>query len=121
MSREDLLDALDELQHDLGKYLRLPLAMLPRDAGPELVREAAQTALLRTRRGAGGVTSAEDIWRAFVDEVGAALPLNTLEPVVARALAWRGRLDELDREALEADLGAVSGAIRALMESLQSD
>lgn len=37
---DETMDALLDLSHDLGKYLRLPLALLPVDAGPAEVREA---------------------------------------------------------------------------------
>ncbi|MEZ4432501.1 MAG: hypothetical protein R3F65_08820, partial [bacterium] len=53
-----LAEILDDLQHDLGKHLALPLRMLPRDASDDDVRAAARTALWRTRRGPESSTDA---------------------------------------------------------------
>lgn len=122
--RDDLLDALSDLQHDLGKHLLLPVSLLPADADDRAVRAAARDALRRTRRGPNGVTDAATLWDDFRVEVG---PLDgwpaatALDEAVRRALAWDARLDDaapLDRAALTADLGAVSPAIRALMDAV---
>ncbi|MCA9539880.1 MAG: hypothetical protein KC620_13375 [Myxococcales bacterium] len=120
---QDLQDALDDLQHDLGKYIRLPLTMLPADADADAVRAAATTALLRTRRGADGPVSAEQLWLRFCDEADGALDAlqgwARLTAAVDRALAWRAALDgRLDRAVLTADLSAVGDAIRALRAEL---
>lgn len=125
MDPETLRDILDDAQHDLGKHLTLPLRLLPADAGDEAVREAARTALLRTRRGPTGVTDAATLWAGFEAELSELLggPLAdagagwaALSVAVERALGWRARLDEpapLPRGALLADLAAVGHAIRA--------
>lgn len=124
LNRTDLLDALSDLQHDLGKYLRLPLAMLPADADERAVRAAARDALRRTRRGPNGTTDAATLWSDFRVEVGAVegwAAAAALAEAVERALAWDARLDDgapLDRAALTADLSAVSPAIRALMDAV---
>ncbi len=123
MIDDDLVDALMDLQHDLGKYLRLPLAMLPADAGPAEVREAAADALLRTRRGPSGVTPAAEIWEAFTDEVGdgldSAAGYADLQTTVAQALAHAGSVERADPETLRRDLEAVSPAIRVVLREVQ--
>jgi hypothetical protein len=122
--RDDLLDALADLQHDLGKHAPLPLRMLPADADDRAVRAAARDALRRTRRGPNGVTDAATLWDDFRVEVGplpAGPAADALREAVARALAWDARLDApapLDRAALTADLAALSPAIRALMDAV---
>lgn len=123
MERMDLEDALAELAHDLGKYLRLPLAWLPADASDDDVRTAARQALLATRRAGDETIPAADIWAAFTQEVGDSLTRypgwTTLTQRVERAFAWTGRLDgPLDRAAVTADMSAVSPAIRSLLQSL---
>jgi hypothetical protein len=35
--KEELLEALSDLKHDLGKYIKLPVTMLPREADPSEV------------------------------------------------------------------------------------
>src|SRR5258705_320194 len=71
--REALLDRVLDLQHDLGKYLRLPLRMLPGDAPANEVHAALREALLETRRAGAGVKSARSLWEAFAGESAAAL------------------------------------------------
>lgn len=122
MNDDDLVDALMDLQHDLGKYVWLPLAMLPADAGPAAVRAAAADALLRTRRGPGGVTSAAEIWAAFTEEVGEALDdapgFEAVRATVARALAHVERIEVADPAILRRDLQAVGPAIRAALREV---
>jgi hypothetical protein len=126
MNTDDLLDVLSDLQHDLGKYLLMPVTMLPADASDAALREALRAALLETRRGPAGVRSAATLWSTFQAEAGEALARlpgrRLLTTAVDRALAWEGRLDgnsPLDRGAVTADLRAVTDAIRALMAQLQ--
>ncbi|MEZ4463797.1 MAG: hypothetical protein R3F43_04560 [bacterium] len=57
-----------DLQHDLGKYLRLPLAWLPADADDAGVHAAARE-LARHPPGGGQTHAAADIWRAFLADV----------------------------------------------------
>ncbi|MBW2277188.1 MAG: hypothetical protein JRF63_06830 [Deltaproteobacteria bacterium] len=126
LSRDDVLDALLDLKHDLGKYIRLPLAMLPAEAGDAEVREALGTALLKTRNGPNGVHTAEDLWSGFTEEVGRAIAGYTSAPglreTVERALAWRASLendaDAIDRQQAETELGAVREAIQRLIEEV---
>ena len=95
---DTLVDLLADLQHDLGKYLRLPLAWLPADAGDDDVREAAREALLATRCAGGRAHAAADIWQAFLADVqdaidalpsGALSPRARTEPSSAQSSARR--------------------------------
>jgi len=43
---EAILEQLDDLQHDLGKYIVLPVTLLPRDADQDELRGAIHTALM---------------------------------------------------------------------------
>ncbi len=124
LDREELLDWLLDLQHDLAKYLALPLGFLPPDAAPNTLREALTQALLRTRTGRQGVESARAIWQRLCDE--APLPLaelhrgDELVEVVERALGWEASLTDkrasLDRQHIETDLRAVGLVLRQLIE-----
>lgn len=119
----ELADLLADLAHDLGKYLRLPLAWLPAEADEEAVRAAAREALLETRRRGAEVTPASALWEGFLRDAGENLNefagWPDLVVVVERALTWVDRLDgPLDRAALAADLGAVAPAIRALLDEV---
>jgi hypothetical protein len=122
------LDLLMDLQHDLGKYIRMPLGFLPANASDEEVHRALDKALLRTRQTPLGNRSARDLWTAFCAEAPAALKSQALfadlERAVDRALAWEkhalAQPGPLPRPALEADLNAVGPAIRALINHLQS-
>jgi len=123
--RDEMLDALLDLSHDLGKYLRMPLAMLPAEAGPGDVREALEHALRRTRVGPRGVRGAREIWAGFHEECAAALAgrpgFDALAGAVARALAWERAIDgveEIDRAALTRDFADVSRRIRELIEEV---
>ena len=126
---DDLLDALMDLKHDLGKYIRLPIAMLPREAGAHDVRLALETCLRNTRKGGGGVLSARLIWDSFLEEVGSDLePFETfhnLKKVVSRALSLEDQLENtavhIDRQDVEAKLSAVKGAIQAVIEEVNSE
>ncbi len=126
VNTEDLEDALDDLAHDLGKYIHLPLSLLPNEATDSEFRAAAVKALLETRRGPSGTQSAQTIWSQFRDEVG-----NELEgkpgwtgvvQAVDHALAWASKIrvtaHELDRAELMNDLTAVTPAIRTLRSQL---
>ncbi len=117
-----LREALSDLQHDLGKHLRLPLALLPRDAPDAEVREALATALRRTKRSARESKPARAIWAAFVAETGDRWP--ALRAAVERALSWEAALDgadPIDRAAAERDLGAVGEVLRGLERERDGD
>lgn len=127
MDCSEIIEALDDLKHDLGKYLVMPLSMLETDAGPKPVREAVTQALLRTRTGPNGTWSAAELWQAFALGAGAELPdleeATVLTRAVGRALAWQERLEApegLDRAVILADFRAVSSAIDGVIAALAS-
>jgi hypothetical protein len=111
---------LDDLLHDLGKYIAFPLQMLPVDASTSEFREALYQAIHVTRTGPSGSQSASEIWQDFLQEGGNVLRgqpgWNVLLNTVEGALAWGERLREsaqpIDRAKANDDLRAVSSAIR---------
>ncbi len=119
----DLLEAVEDLAHDLGRHIRLPLALLPIDAGPAQLREALERGVRRTRTGPRGAYSAEDLLADFAAEVPAALQpdLADLNAAVAGAMAL---LDAdgppTDRDGISARLDAVGAAIAALQTRWRS-
>jgi len=121
--RDTLLDLVHDLQHDLGRYLLLPLQLLPTDAPTGAVRAAVQAALLRTRQGPTGVTSAASLWHTFCQEAGPTwrhLPAGErLQDAVVRALAWSTVAVPVRAEVVR-DFTAVADAIRALRQALET-
>jgi hypothetical protein len=132
MGSDATLDLLLDLKHDLGKYLLLPLTLLPRTADEPAVRAALQRALLQTRTrsrassdAAGehaGYLSAREVWAGFCSELARAglgdAALAPLQQVVERALGWEHALADrsaIDRDALERDFRAVQVAIAQLI------
>lgn len=134
--REDLIDLLLDLEHDLAKYLAMPFGFLPAGAQPDEVRCALSRALLATQQGSGGTRPARALWAQFVAVAPAALRRSpryaVLETAVETALAWERCVRPLspaggppadlsvplDRAAIERDLRAVSPAIRDLINHL---
>jgi hypothetical protein len=120
------MERLLDLSHDLGKYLRLPLSMLPAAADAGQVRKALRAALQQTRSAAGQVLPAREIWRRFQADLEPSLSglsaWHVLEDAVDRALSWEHALGgsaPIDRSAAERDLRAVGEAIDALIEAVQ--
>ncbi|MGB0679313.1 MAG: hypothetical protein ACPGUV_06590 [Polyangiales bacterium] len=120
-----VLDRLIELEHDLGKYLRWPLAMLPADASDAEWRQALFTALEHTRRGPDGVQGAAEVWADFIVELGPTddRHFQTLAAAVERALGWRQQLEpgapRPDRARVKADFDAVAQCLARWIEALQ--
>lgn len=118
-----LADLLMDLAHDLGKYIRMPLAFLPRDAPAHEVHAALRKALLETRP---GPRSARQVWAGFLAEAGV-LPdtpaFHAMRDAVEHALRWeavaRAANTELDRTEVEADLNAVHKAVRNALAALE--
>jgi len=124
-SRAEIVDAILDAKHDLGKYIRMPIAMLPAGAPDPAVREALIQALQRTRTGPRGSRSARSIWDAFSAEVAEALgeepAFAALAEAVARALAWEDRAAAaapIDRSSVEADFTAVGARIQELLNEV---
>jgi hypothetical protein len=121
----EIVDAMLDVKHDLGKYIRMPIAMLPADAPDALVRAALLQALQRTRSGPRGVRSARFIWDAFCAEAAEVLKeepaFAALTEAVARALAWEDRAaaaEPIDRSSVEADFAAVGARIQELLDEV---
>jgi hypothetical protein len=127
MTSDTTLELVLDLKHDLGKYMLLPLALLPKAADEAAVRAALARGLLRTRsrRTAAGeeTQSAREIWQASLPELRAgALPqaaLAQLERAMERALSWERVLQDgvaFDRVAVEGDLLSVQRAFADLLQ-----
>ena len=116
----ELLDLLLDLKHDLGKYLQLPVAMLPPDAGPQALREALEDALSRTRRRGDRVQGAAEIWENFRCELapwGDAPWYGRIEGAVEAALALRDASSgERGRQEILRVLGGVSREIDFVLD-----
>lgn len=119
MSRDPALhELLEDLGHDLVKYLRLPLRMLPPDADLAAVRGALECALLRTRESRDATLGARELWAkarpALAALAGEGGSLAAFETALMRVLAWHEALSgrrTLDRAQLEADLLALAAAL----------
>ncbi|MCA9543286.1 MAG: hypothetical protein KC613_02820 [Myxococcales bacterium] len=121
MERDELMDVLLDLKHDLGKHLPRPVRWLPPDASADDLRAALRQALERTHGG----RSAAALWADAEGELASVAQrpaFQALALAVQRALAWGARLDDpdaaLDRAAVEADLLAVGPAVAALMDAV---
>lgn len=119
-SRQDLLERLWDLKHDLGKYLGMPLSYLPPDAPDGAVREALRRALHHTHGG----RSARALWSEAVDDerLQTVPGFSRLAQVVSEALAWEAALEApapIDVHRARSDLAQVQKAIQQLIESLQ--
>ena len=120
-----VLDALDQLKHDLGKYMRMPVAFLAPDASKDDLKQALEMALLQTRSGGGRTQTAKEIWQDFLVDNSSALEghigFTELTSAVESALAWEAALSDesrLDQVAITRDLGKVSVLISSLMQEL---
>ena len=128
MDAEAQLDLLFDLLHDLGKYIRMPLSLLPDSAGEQEVRNALEQALMRTRSGSGEVHSARVIWETFISDSESGVTAFTcwipLQSAVEDALSWGERLASqapIARGEVMADFGRVPEAIRALIIEIRGD
>jgi len=131
--REALLDRVLDLQHDLGKYLRLPLRMLPKNASDADVHAALHEALLTTRRDAkGAVRGARAMWDEFASaassssgDLAKSAAFTALRAAVERALTWESALADpkktISRAAVDDDFAAVQAALAALRDELETD
>ncbi len=115
----DILAILDDLQHDLGKHLLLPLIVLPPDASDAQVQAAVTRALQATRIRQDQTQSAAHIWQ----QAQAALPeLPALHRAVLQALAWRDKvIVREDLAQVVSDFREVAAAIRQARAKLERD
>lgn len=113
MDREELLETLDELQHDLGKHLLMPVALLPQTASHVDLRDAVDRGLRQVAA-----------WRAFGQGSGRSLAgdqaFAVVDARVAAAAQW-GVAEHLDRSRVQADFAAVGEAIRAWRRQVSGD
>ncbi|MBN2715498.1 MAG: hypothetical protein JXX14_06560 [Deltaproteobacteria bacterium] len=70
-AKDELIDILLDLKHDLGKYLFLHLSHLTADSPVEATLEALRVALLETRVVGGKPQSAAEIWQRYRQEIDA--------------------------------------------------
>jgi hypothetical protein len=126
---DELVDILTDLLHDLGKYIYMPLAMLPPDAPDGDFREALGKALFETRGTTTRTRSAREIWKMFLmdenDRLREVAGFAVLHEIVGKALAWEEYLrpggPPLPRHRVEHDLAQISVAIRTLLKELSDD
>ncbi len=128
-AREMVVNQLYDLQHDLAKYIRMPLTFLPSHATDTDLRDALRRALQETYRRGSEIVAADSLWREFLAE----LPLwvrqlesfARLESAVTRALAWEHSVDDhdspLDRREVLGDFGAISAAIDLLIVDVEAE
>ncbi|MCK9523724.1 MAG: hypothetical protein M0R76_11900 [Proteobacteria bacterium] len=120
---DDVLEGLLDLQHDLAKYLRMPVAMLPADASASDLRAALHQALLETRRRGTDTRTAWQLWQNFLDSAPPALVshprFDALSQSVAAAWQLREVLNESrpmpPRQTLLDTLGAVTTHLQQLI------
>jgi hypothetical protein len=125
-TKEALLESLYDLKHDLGKYIKMPVAMLPKDASWDEVTAQVRKAVHKTRKGQSGEISAATLFQRFVDEWEQHLASNKAYQQVAlsveAAIELNDRVEQcepgLTRAEIEQVLGAVSIAISSLMDEV---
>jgi hypothetical protein len=125
--RHETIDLLLDLKHDLGKYLRLPLAWLPDHASNDDVRSALSKALFTTRTNAdGSFKTAATIWCEFKAE---STPLtghagwHQMQNAVERALKWETTMateEIIDRDRAKLELSNVYDVISTLIEEVKN-
>ncbi len=62
---DNIVDLLYDLKHDLGKYIVLPVAMLPASSDSSAVKKALYNALYKTRVKGDESVSALQIWNGY--------------------------------------------------------
>ena len=126
MNKAEQIELLDDLLHDLGKYIAFPLNMLPSEPDGPMFQDAVEHALNQTRVGAQGSQSAKSIWANFLNEAGNAFDKNDcwqpMHDAVEAALAWGAHLGKptlfISRKQVTDDIKAVSAAIRRLRDQI---
>ena len=98
--KDELIEILIDLKHDLGKYLFLHLSHLTVDSPADMVKDALKAALFETRKVGGRIQTALEIWDRYRDEIDA----------LGYAFSGYGLLQEAVREALEMSRFLESGA-----------
>lgn len=125
---ESVVDRLYDLQHDLAKYIRMPLTFLPSHATDVELREALHRALRETYRRGDEIIRAESLWRECVATIPSSVrrseSFQRLENAVTRALAWEHSIDDhdqsLDRQEILSDFGSITAAIDLLIVDVEA-
>jgi hypothetical protein len=126
--KDKLLEDLSDLEHDLGKYIVLPISFLPKDAGKDEILDAVRRALTQTQVKAARTLSAKAIWDGFQKKWsilnGRSESYKSLCSAVDRALGLKEELD-LGRERIERGnvqriLGNVREQIEIVIEEVES-
>ncbi|MEL6543612.1 MAG: hypothetical protein AAFQ82_03240 [Myxococcota bacterium] len=128
-AKEALVNELYDLQHDLAKYIRMPLTFLPSHATDSELRDAMRRALRETYRRGDEVVPAHRLWREFVHETPASIrrleSFSTLERAVTRALAWEHSIDQhdqpIDRSSVLTDFAAITASIDLLIVDVEAE
>lgn len=124
-----VVDRLHDLQHDLAKYIRMPLTFLPSHSTAYDLRDALHRALRETYRRGDRVIRADELWGECVEWLPAPVKqlesFRRLEHTVKRALAWERAIDDpaaaLERSVLLADFSAIGAAIDLLIMDVESE
>jgi len=127
--REEFLEDLCDLKHDLGKYILLPVALLPKDAEPDELLDAVRTALDRTRMSGNQTLSAAVIWDRFVEKwKGKQLPAEAFQNLrfaIERALELKEQLHSgrtpIDRDNIQQILGSVRAKIEEMIAEVENE
>jgi hypothetical protein len=120
--KDELIDILLDLKHDLGKYLFLHLSHLTVDSPPDMVKDALKTALFETRKVGGRVQTAREIWDRYRSEIDALdyafSSYELLRAAIAEALEMRRFLDA-DDSAPAPHVGQIQKIARQVSETIQ--
>jgi hypothetical protein len=128
MSNDELLDILLDLEHDLIKYLRLPLSLVQVTDSPEIIRETLRKALFETHKGMAGTRSARVIWMGFLDESRGAMDkfkaFGRLTQCANRMLAWEAMLlpdsPQINLDEVKEDVGCLAKAMTDLIAEVSN-
>ena len=118
-------ELLYDLKHDLGKYVQIPVAMLPDNAGKPEIKDALNRALYKTRIAGGKVQSAEQIWQDYHNRLlklwDDKSALSELETAVLQILGLAGQFDtfaENNKKELKQHLGETLAGISITIDRL---
>ena len=125
--KEELLEALYDLKHDLGKYIKLPVLMLKKEASAVELSAEVIRAVEQTRKGPKGVLSAqmllsnfEDEWGTYVEgEATYARLTSAVDDAGALAMRAKTAPESLTRGEVESVLFSVADAIEALLREVE--
>ncbi|MEO1482847.1 MAG: hypothetical protein AAFU77_12135 [Myxococcota bacterium] len=128
-ARNAVVDRLYDLQHDLAKYLRMPLTFLPSHSTAYDLRDAVHRALRETYRRGDRLVRADELWAECAEWLPVSVKklesFRRLDAAVTRAVAWERSIDNpaitLERSVVLADFSAVGAAIDLLIMDVESE